>query len=122
MSTPTTPSGFAPPPYPYDRLDRLSSIIRERFGPVGEGSGMVDCSIGTPCDPPPAAVVEALATSGTERGYPPSIGSAAYRRAAAGWLQRRFGVTVDPDTELAACVGTKEFVASAAHYLRLRDP
>ena len=32
------------------------------------------------------------------------------------------GATVDPATELAACVGTKEFVASVPQYLKLRDP
>ena len=37
-------------------------------------------------------------------------------------MLRRFGVAVDPDTELAACVGTKEFVASTAQYLHLRTP
>jgi aspartate/methionine/tyrosine aminotransferase len=63
-----------------------------------------------------------MARSGTERGYPTSPGSPAYRAAAAGWLQRRFGVSVDPERELAACVGTKEFVASAAQYLHLRNP
>ena len=36
---------------------------------------MVDLSIGTPCDPPPPAVIEALAHSDTERGYPPHSGS-----------------------------------------------
>ena len=38
-----------------------------------------------------------MATSGTERGYPTSPGSPAYRRAAGGWIRRRFGVEVDPD-------------------------
>ena len=47
---------------------------------------MVDCSIGTPCDPPPRAVVDALASSGTERGYPASAGSPQLREAAAAWL------------------------------------
>jgi aspartate/methionine/tyrosine aminotransferase len=93
----------------------------ETSGSAGAG-GIVDCSIGTPNDPPPAFVVEALGSSGSERGYPASIGSAAYRRAAAGWLERRFGAHVDPDRELAACVGTKEFVASTAQYLHLRAP
>jgi len=116
---PPATAGFEPPPYPYDRLGVLTSRAAERFAADG---GVVDCSIGTPCDPPPAPVVEAMATSGTERGYPTSQGSAAYRQAAAGWLERRFGVAVDPDTELAACVGTKEFVASTAQYLRLRTP
>ena len=67
-------------------------------------------------------MVEALATSGTERGYPASIGSPAFREAAAGWVQRRFDVGLNPDTELAACIGTKEFVASLPRYLKLRHP
>jgi aspartate/methionine/tyrosine aminotransferase len=53
------------------------------------------------------------------RGYPPSAGTARYREAAASWLARRFDVTLDPSS-LAACVGTKEFVASLAGYLHLR--
>lgn len=122
---PRSEVGFSPPPYPYDRLATLRARAVVRFGedPGTAGAGgLVDCSIGTPCDPPPDFVLEALAASGTERGYPTSAGSIAYRRAAAGWLSRRFGVTVDPATQVAACVGTKEFVASAAHYLRLRAP
>lgn len=108
--------GFVPPVYPYERLDPFRSVAAALPG------GAVDCSAGTPCDPPPDAVVEALASSGTERGYPLSIGSDAYRRAAAAWLQRRFRVEIDPDTQIAACIGTKEFVVSLVHYLRLRRP
>ncbi|MEO6317798.1 MAG: aminotransferase class I/II-fold pyridoxal phosphate-dependent enzyme, partial [Acidimicrobiales bacterium] len=89
---------FVPPPYPYDRLDAFKRRAAELPG------GVVDLSIGTPCDPPPEVVVEALARSGAERGYPPSIGSAAYREAAAGWMARRLGVTIDP-AQVAACVG-----------------
>ena len=81
---------FLPPPYPYDRLDDVKALAAHHEG------GLVDLSIGTPCDPPPAAVIEALARSGAERGYPPSIGTVAYREAAAGWMARRLGVTVDP--------------------------
>ena len=82
---------------------------------------MVDCSIGTPYDPPLPAVVEALASSDTERGYPASAGSPALREAAAAWLVRRFALD-GPPPALAACVGTKEFVASVPHLLRLRTP
>jgi aspartate/methionine/tyrosine aminotransferase len=115
--------GFSPPPYPYDRLNAVRDRATDRFGNTAEGSGgIVDCSIGTPYDPPPDAVVAAMAASDTERGYPSSNGSAAYRRAATGWLSRRFGVDIDPEHQLAACVGTKEFVASTAQYLRLRNP
>jgi succinyldiaminopimelate transaminase len=109
------PAGFEPPPYPYDRLDDLRKAADSLPG------GCVDLSIGTPCDPPPPAVVEALASSGVERGYPPSVGTVALREAAARWLARRFGATVDPG-QVAACIGTKEMVAGVPHWLRLRTP
>ena len=108
-------AGFVPPPYPYDRLDRLKPLAESLPG------GLVDLSIGTPCDAPPAAVVAALSSSNTERGYPPSIGTESLRRAAQAWIDRRFGVDV-PVAQIAACVGTKEFVATTAHLLHLRTP
>jgi succinyldiaminopimelate transaminase len=113
--TVTRSPGFQPPPYPYDRLDDLRRVAEKLPG------GAVDLSIGTPCDPPPPAVVAALAASGKERGYPPSVGTAEFREAAAAWLARRAGVAVEP-AHLAACIGTKEFVAGVPHWLRLRSP
>ena len=107
--------GFVPPPYPYDRLGDLLAAAEALPG------GAVDLSIGTPCDPPPAAVVQALATSGAEHGYPPSVGSVAMRGAAAAWMARRLGVEIDPSA-IGACIGTKEFVASTPQYLKLRSP
>ena len=109
-------AGFVPPVYPYERLDSLRVVAGALPG------GAVDCSVGTPCDPPPPAVVESLAGSGAERGYPASIGSPEFRHAAAGWVRRRFRVDVDPDSQVAGCIGTKEFVASLPRYLRLRYP
>ena len=111
-----TAGGFVPPVYPYERLDSLRAEAARLPG------GAVDCSVGTPCDPPPEAVVEALASSRTERSYPPSIGSLAYREAAAAWVVRRFGVEIDPVTGVAACIGTKEFVVSLPGFLKLRYP
>ena len=116
--SPTVP-GFAPPPYPYERLNGAKARAAERFADRG---GLVDCSIGTPCDPPPDDVLAAMASSGTERGYPTSPGSPEFRRAAAAWIRRRFGAEVDPDHQVAACVGTKEFVATTAQFLHLRSP
>lgn len=109
---------FRLPPYPYDRLDGLAKLADAHPG------GMVDCSIGTPCDPPPSAVVEALSSSDTERGYPASAGSPTLRDAASAWLVRRFDLDEDavPASSVAACVGTKEFVAAVPHLLRLRSP
>jgi aspartate/methionine/tyrosine aminotransferase len=108
-------SGFVPPPYPYDRLDRLVPLAD------AHGGGLVDLSIGTPCDPPPASVVEALSTSDSERGYPPSIGTLALREAVQAWIGRRFGVDV-ATADIAACVGTKEFVGTLPQWLQLRTP
>lgn len=113
MSTSARP--FRPPPYPYDRLAPLIELAQSHPG------GAVDLSIGTPCDDPPEAVLRALAGSGTERSYPPSIGTVALREAAASWFDRRFGVQVDTG-DVAACVGSKELVAGLPHWLRLRDP
>ncbi len=109
---------FRLPPYPYDRLAGLAKLADQREG------GLVDCSIGTPCDPPPPAAVDALATSGAERGYPASAGSPQLREAAATWLRRRFDLGEDwaANLAVAACVGTKELVASVPHVLRLRVP
>lgn len=106
-------AGFIVPPYPYDRLEPLREIAAKHEG------GCVDLSVGTPTDAPPAVVLDALAHSGAERGYPTSVGSPRFREAAAGWLDRRLGVQADA---LAACVGTKEFVAGLPHWLRLRNP
>ena len=108
-------TGFQPPTYPFDRLAPLQAICEKHDG------GMVDLSVGTPCDPPPQLVLDALASSGAERGYPPSIGSGELRAAASGWLARRLGVEV-PTAQIHACIGTKELVAGIPHWLRLRTP
>jgi len=106
---------FVPPAYPYERLDGLKALAKIHDG------GPIDCSIGTPIDPPPAFVIDELARGDGARGYPSSIGSLGYRTACASWMERRFGVSLSND-QLAACVGTKEFVGTLAGYLRLRAP
>jgi len=107
--------GFDPPPYPYDRLDAFVKLASAHEG------GIVDLSIGTPCDPPPQAVIDALGGSGAERGYPASIGSEALRRAIARWMGRLFEIDV-PVSRIAACIGTKEFVATTPQFMKLRRP
>jgi succinyldiaminopimelate transaminase len=111
----TTREPFVPPVYPYDRLNDAKAAAEALPG------GAVDLSIGTPCDPPTRAVLDALATSNTERGYPQSVGSPALREAAAAWMERRLGVHVEA-AAVAACIGTKEFVGTLPQWLALRDP
>lgn len=107
--------GFEPPPYPYERLDAFRPLA-DRF----EG-GVIDLSIGTPCDPPPESVIRALSQSNSERGYPASIGSVALRQAFSRWMQRRFDVSIDVG-DVAACIGTKEFVGTLPQWMSLRSP
>jgi aspartate/methionine/tyrosine aminotransferase len=66
-------------------------------------------------------VIHALASSGAERGYPPSIGSADLRGAVRRWIGRRFDVDV-PIGQIGACIGTKEFVGTLPQLLHLRRP
>lgn len=110
-----SPERFEPPVYPYERLERA------RRAAMAHEGGIVDLSVGTPCDAPPPEVVAALSGSHAERGYPESVGGRRYREAAAGWLERRFGVSLAPEA-VAACVGTKEMVASTPRWLRMRTP
>lgn len=107
-------NGFQPPPYPYDRLDPLRARAARHDG------GVVDLSIGTPFDPPPAVVIDAMAKADA-RGYPASIGTAEFRTAVGEWFTRFLDVDVDND-QIAACIGTKEFVAGIPQWLRLRTP
>ncbi|MEI8336935.1 MAG: succinyldiaminopimelate transaminase [Actinomycetes bacterium] len=112
-----TSQGFVPPPYPQDRLDTLKKVADALPG------GMVDCSVGNPVDPVPEVALEALAAAAAlGNTYPPTIGSPDLRGAASRWLLRRGGVDLDPTSEIIACIGTKELVASLPHYLALRDP
>ncbi|MBO0730368.1 MAG: aminotransferase class I/II-fold pyridoxal phosphate-dependent enzyme [Acidimicrobiaceae bacterium] len=111
-------TGFTPPVYPYDRLEPARAKAAALPG------GVVDLSVGTPTDPPPAGVLDALADAdrgGSLRGYPPSIGTPELRQAIQRWTQTRFGVAL-PAESVAVCVGTKELVASIPHYLHLRTP
>src|SRR5450755_2149658 len=109
-------AGFVPPPYPYDRLHALERLADSLPG------GVVDCSIGTPCDPVPEVAQRAAAAAlANSMGYPASAGSLALREAAAAWIERRFDVAVDA-SHVGACVGTKELVAGLPHLLRLRNP
>jgi len=116
--TPDGPAGFRPPPYPYERLGPLRATAAALEG------GAVDLSVGSPCDAPSPAVLEAMAAAddaGATRGYPSSAGSASARQAVADWMDWRFGANVDPGL-VALCIGTKELVAGMPAWLHLRDP
>lgn len=66
--------------------------------------------MGTPVDDVPTVVRDALTSAANSPGYPATYGTAALREAAAGWLARRHGVTLDPAAVLPT-IGSKEMVA-----------
>jgi succinyldiaminopimelate transaminase len=92
------------PAYPFDTLASAAQLAR------AHPEGIVDLSVGTPVDPVPEVIQAALRAAADSPGYPLTAGSAAVREAAAGWLARRHGVSVDPAAVLPV-IGTKEFIA-----------
>jgi len=78
-----------------------------------KGITPIDFGVGDPSAPTPALIREAAA-DGLERrkssGYPSYIGAMAFREAIAGWVQRRYGLNMDPQTEISSTIGSKEAV------------
>lgn len=92
------------PDFPWDLLAPYSARA------AAHPSGIVDLSVGTPVDPTPAIVQQALIEAANAPGYPTTIGTAALRESCAGWMQRILGATVDP-VAILPTIGSKEFVA-----------
>jgi succinyldiaminopimelate transaminase len=94
---------------------RLPAYTWDRIAPLREKAGLhpdgpVDLSMGTPVDPVPDLIRDALAEASNAPGYPATWGTPRLRAAASGWLARAHGVSVPPDDVLPV-VGTKEFIA-----------
>ena len=95
-------------------LAKLAGYLQEkanaqREAAVRSGRPVYDFGIGDPREPTPEFIREALRRAVPEVSQYPSIaGTSALRKAAAGYLARRFGVSVDPDRELLPCAGAKE--------------
>ncbi len=96
------------PPYLFKELDELKA----RAGP-----GLIDLGEGSPDQPAPkpviTALVKALARPENHR-YPSYSGKPEARAAVAAWYGRRFGVELDPETEVTMLIGSKE---GAAHLI-----
>ncbi|MFL6125877.1 succinyldiaminopimelate transaminase [Actinophytocola sp.] len=92
------------PDFPWDTL--ADAGARARAHP----DGVVNLSIGTPVDPVPAVIQEALTGAAWIPGYPATHGTPALRQAAVDALARRHGVHVEPDAVLPT-IGSKELVA-----------
>jgi len=95
--------------YPFARLDDWKAEA------VAAGVDLIDFGMGDPREVTPAFIREALATSiEPVSSYPRATGLPELRAAIAGWIDRRFGVQVDPATEIVPTLGSKEAIFSFA--------
>lgn len=105
---------LALPDFPWDTLAGAKARAGEHPG------GIVDLSVGTPVDPTPQVIRDALAQASDAHGYPQTWGTPDLREAATAWFARRRGVEgVDPDSVLPT-IGSKELVAWLPTLLGLR--
>lgn len=91
-------------PYPFERLRQLVADVKPNpaLRPISLG-------IGEPKHPTPEFIKQALTGAlGGLASYPATAGEPALRDACAGWLQRRYGVTADPATQVLPVAGSRE--------------
>ena len=99
------------PPYIFAQLDLMKEVARE------QGADLIDLGMGNPDIPTPQPVVdraiEALKDPQNHR-YPTFNGRASLRQAIAHWYRERYGVELDPETEVLPLIGSKEGLAHLA--------
>ena len=99
------------PPYVFAEVNAMKAAARAR------GEDIVDLGMGNPDGAPPRHVIDKLcevASKPDAHGYSASKGIPGLRKAQAAYYQRRFGVTVDPETEVIVTLGSKEELANLA--------
>jgi alanine-synthesizing transaminase len=99
------------PPYVFAEVNAMKAAARAR------GEDIIDLGMGNPDGAPPRHVIDKLcevASKPNAHGYSASRGIPGLRKAQAAYYQRRFGVIVDPDTEVIVTLGSKEGLANLA--------
>lgn len=96
------------PPYLFAEIDRLKGELQSK------GVDVIDLGVGDPDLPSPKHVVEALkeaAEDPANHRYPSYSGMKDFKVAVARWYAKRFGVRLDPETEVVSLIGSKEGIA-----------
>src|ERR1700691_1917570 len=99
------------PPYVFEEVNRLKAAARAR------GEDIIDFGMGNPDMATPDYIVDKLCEAARDpraHRYSASRGIKGLRKAHVGYYQRRFGVTLDPDKEVIAALGSKEGFANLA--------
>nr|WP_298930720.1 LL-diaminopimelate aminotransferase [uncultured Erythrobacter sp.] len=100
------------PPYVIAEVNSMRHAARQ------SGQDIIDLGMGNPDQPPPQHVIDKLcevAAKPDAHGYSQSKGIPGLRRAQADYYERRFGVDLDPETEVVVTMGSKEGLASLAN-------
>ncbi|MEP3421446.1 MAG: LL-diaminopimelate aminotransferase [Erythrobacter sp.] len=100
------------PPYVIAEVNAMRHAARQ------EGRDIIDLGMGNPDQPPPQHVIDKLcevAAKPTAHGYSQSKGIPGLRRAQANYYGRRFGVDLDPESEVVVTMGSKEGLGSLAN-------
>ncbi|NLG32827.1 MAG: LL-diaminopimelate aminotransferase [Syntrophomonadaceae bacterium] len=105
------------PPYLFARIEKKIEEARNK------GIDIINLGIGDPDMPTPRHIIDRMATAiydSSNHQYPSSAGMIAYREAACSWYYRRFGVHLEPETEIVSLLGSKEGIANIS--LAFLDP
>ena len=95
--------------YPFVRLNEAARRVRER------GTVVFDFGMGDPREPTDPRIRQALVDGLRDRmGYPTAVGLPELREAISDWAGRRFGATLDPETEVIPTLGSKEAIFTFA--------
>lgn len=100
------------PPYVIAEVNAMRATARQ------EGRDIIDLGMGNPDQPPPQHVIDKLcevAQKPTAHGYSQSRGIPGLRKAKANYYDQRFGVDLDPETEIVVTMGSKEGLGSLAN-------
>jgi len=96
------------PPYLFARIEEKLEEAKKK------GVDVINLGIGDPDQPTPEHIVQALITHAQNpenHRYPTSKGLLEFRTSVASWYQRRFGVELDPESEVVTLIGSKEGIA-----------
>src|SRR5436305_14670709 len=102
------------PPYVFEEVNRLKARLR------ADGVDIIDFGMGNPDMPTPSHIVDKLIETARDPKagrYSASRGILGLRRAMSGYYARRFGVRLDPETEVVATLGSKDGFANLAQAL-----
>lgn len=100
------------PPYVFAELDKKRQAV------VARGVDVINLGIGDPDQPTPAHIVQAMQEAlknPVNHRYPPFGGTKEYREAATKWCHERFGIDINPDTEITSLIGSKEGIHNIIH-------